>query len=158
MNVLWLAVITIACAPCIAKRRGLSAKCMEPLEVTGNEICEQSRSLWYFSNSTKKCVELKNACSENEHTFPSLKACNEKCGKRAGTEKKSRLCWQQPRQGRCKAAFPRWYWSPTKGCQLHSGCYKNGFSKLSQCKRKCGASTWPSKPRPRQNLRQKRHN
>uniref|UniRef100_A0A224Y882 Pancreatic trypsin inhibitor n=1 Tax=Rhipicephalus zambeziensis TaxID=60191 RepID=A0A224Y882_9ACAR len=158
MNVLWLAVIITGCAPCIASRKKLSAKCSEPRDIMGNEICENPIPVWYFSNSTRTCTEFKNACRKNEHTFQSLKACNRKCGKEADTGNKHVLCWQQPRQGHCKAAFPKWYWSPKKGCQLYTGCYKSGFSTLNQCRRKCGVSIWPSKPRPKQDLGQKHRN
>uniref|UniRef100_A0A131YHQ4 Pancreatic trypsin inhibitor n=1 Tax=Rhipicephalus appendiculatus TaxID=34631 RepID=A0A131YHQ4_RHIAP len=155
MNVLWLATIITVSAPCIATRE-FPEKCKAPPSNIENKICERRASLWYFSNSTNECRELTNACGKTENTFSTKKACKKECGKKANTKKMHRLCWQRPRQEKCKAAFPRWYWSAQKGCKLYTGCYKNGFTKFSQCKEKCGGSKWPSRPGPRQNLKHKR--
>uniref|UniRef100_L7LQI8 Putative bilaris n=1 Tax=Rhipicephalus pulchellus TaxID=72859 RepID=L7LQI8_RHIPC len=141
-----------ACVSCLALGvHGLPKICQEPPNIeSGTMNCTGSVTRWYFSKNSSMCMP--HHCGGYQKTYKGFvteDACKRRCVRTDNKKRPHSSCWQRPQQGRCKASFTKYFWSDIEGCMMYSGCYKQGFLSIDECRKKCGLPKLPHRPRPR---------
>ncbi|XP_066065113.1 kunitz-type protease inhibitor 2 [Chamaea fasciata] len=124
----------------------LAARCRLPA-LTGR--CRASIPRWFFNASAGSCQSFVfGGCGGNGNNFGSEPECRESCGDTAlsgpvtSNSTLAERCSAPPVTGPCRAAFPRWYYSPQeKSCRefTYGGCRgnANNHQDEQECLRRC---------------------
>uniref|UniRef100_A0A131YTM6 Tissue factor pathway inhibitor n=1 Tax=Rhipicephalus appendiculatus TaxID=34631 RepID=A0A131YTM6_RHIAP len=107
--------------------------------------CRAAHPRWFFNFTELECQGFTyGGCSGNENNFLSQKECQEKCPGNVTLQKPvvKYVCSLGAVVGKCRAAFPRWYFNMTAGrCEkfFYGGCGGNwnNFEKRHKCEEFC---------------------
>ncbi|XP_075524944.1 carboxypeptidase inhibitor SmCI-like [Dermacentor variabilis] len=108
-------------------------------------VCRASLPRWFFNRTAKECQRFTfGGCHGNENNFMNEKECQRHCSGNVILEKPSAkdVCFLEEVVGRCRAAFPRWYFNQNTGsCEkfTYGGCHgnKNNFLTKEDCDEFC---------------------
>uniref|UniRef100_K1S2I8 Papilin n=1 Tax=Magallana gigas TaxID=29159 RepID=K1S2I8_MAGGI len=104
--------------------------------------CRANRRRFYYNSVSGQCELFRyGGCQGNRNNFPSLQACQQRCGGDGGIFPPA-VCRLPSASGPCRAFFPRWSYSMTSGqCErfVYGGCAGNGnnFQTRQQCEDTC---------------------
>ncbi|XP_074023298.1 carboxypeptidase inhibitor SmCI-like [Numenius arquata] len=112
--------------------------------------CRASVPHWWFNGSAGICQSfVYGGCNGNSNSFPSERECRDVCALSQPQHRSNHVdtsftehCAAPRVTGPCRAAFPRWFYSPANGtCQefIYGGCRgnKNNFQTREECLSRC---------------------
>lgn len=107
--------------------------------------CKASIPRWFFNITTRSCELFTfGGCRGNLNNFRNKSDCQRECPGTVNWNKlaKQRICSLEEVVGRCRAAFPRWYFDMKEGkCKkfIYGGCggNANNFMKQADCEQFC---------------------
>uniref|UniRef100_A0A3Q3F5Q9 BPTI/Kunitz inhibitor domain-containing protein n=1 Tax=Kryptolebias marmoratus TaxID=37003 RepID=A0A3Q3F5Q9_KRYMA len=122
--------------------------------------CRAAMKRWYFNKETGSCQTFTyGGCRGNKNNYENEDNCKTTCAGETGVPavrdhlfarcivgnccvSASELCGLSPEPGRCRAAFPKFYYDPSSAsCQsfLYGGCggNANNFDSVEECMSRC---------------------
>ncbi|XP_038641952.1 kunitz-type protease inhibitor 2 isoform X2 [Scyliorhinus canicula] len=129
-------------------------QCNAPKKV-GN--CRAAFPRWYFDTQTQTCTKfMYGGCKGNKNNYESEQDCIATCAghqeilpephKLQGKDDDEAFCYAVAVTGKCRAAFPRWYYdSQSQSCNrfTYGGCggNKNNYESHDACLARCSGKT-----------------